>query len=52
MATKQNFQAPVRPLTVYDIEYLHGLSVFNRGATVSQKQFDTFWAWYESFRIE
>ena len=46
LATKQNLQTPVRPLTSYDLHYIHRLKFENK-PVISQKDFDNFWTWYE-----
>mmetsp|Transcript_16692 Transcript_16692/g.23195 ORF Transcript_16692/g.23195 Transcript_16692/m.23195 type:complete len:592 (-) Transcript_16692:663-2438(-) len=45
IATKQNLQTPVRPLSSYDLHYMHRLKFENK-PVISQKDFDNFWTWF------
>jgi len=51
MATKQDRQKPVRPLSIQDLYYLYHIkfsatTMPSHNTSITTKQFETFWAWF------
>eukprot|EP01103_Thecamoeba_quadrilineata_P018768 TRINITY_DN7347_c0_g1_i1.p1 TRINITY_DN7347_c0_g1~~TRINITY_DN7347_c0_g1_i1.p1 ORF type:complete len:613 (-),score=131.47 TRINITY_DN7347_c0_g1_i1:1110-2948(-) len=44
-STRQDPIRPIRPLSCTDLNYIHK-KMFQQSQTITQKDFDTFWAWF------